>query len=517
MDYGYVAYESAIANGGGIITMKGSAKKTRGFLTLPLLLVAPIQTAVAQTTSATGPTERSATVVVNGVRSVSGQANNVVAAKSKVMSRNRASSCNFMSAHSAAEDDVALHYMSDFGMEGSSSNEAEHFSDLSPAGDVSNAPISSSLNGVNDTSTDSLSTPSVGCGPSDRRFAAGRNRIESKDTTLALGFEAFDNKDYPKAFALFNTAFTKVGYEEASLMLAKMHLYGLGTPKDPNQAIKWLKEVADGRFDPMRDRMKFDPKDPNVMNERVEASFMLARMYERGIGTAKNPLDAKKWYAKAAEFGFVPALNILGQAYLSGYGGDKNTSKAIAYFKDATEAGYVPSAYNLGKMYYTGDDGVPHDLKLAGAYFNVAAKAGHPGALFAAGRMFDLGEGVTADPEKAIVYYKEAAVKGNRDAEFALGTFFYNGEMVAKDLATARKLFDAAARQGQVDAMFNLGAMMSNGEGGPKDMAMAYVWFSLARLAGHQSADQVIKTVAPHLSAEERAKADAILQPERKS
>ncbi|TFW34650.1 tetratricopeptide repeat protein [Massilia horti] len=497
-----------------MITSKGSPRRCQAHLTLPLLLVALIQTAAAQTTA---PTEPSATVVVNGVRSVSGQANNVVAAKSKVMSRNRASSCNYMSEHKAAEDDVALNYMSDFGMEGSWSNDAEHFSDLSPAGDVSNAPISSSLDGMNDTGADSLSTPSVGCGPGDRRFAAGRNRIESKDTTLALGFEAFDNKNYPKAFELFATAYNKIGYEEASLMLAKMHLYGLGTPKDSNQAIKWLRQVTDARFDPMRDRMKFDPKDPHMMNERVEATFMLARMYERGIGTEKNPSEAKKWYAKAAEFGFVPALNILGQAWLSGYGGDKNISKAIAYFKEATEAGYVPSAYNLGKMYYTGDDGVPHDLKLAGAYFNVAAKAGHPGALFAAGRMYDLGEGVAADPSKAVVYYKEAAVKGNRDAEFALGTFFYNGEVVAKDLETARKLFDAAAKQGQVDAMFNLGAMISNGEGGPKDMALAYVWFSLAKQAGHQSADQVLRAVTPRLSAGERAKADAILKPERKS
>lgn len=48
--------------------------------------------------------------------------------------------------------------------------------------------------------------------------------------------------------------------------------------------------------------------------------------------------------------------------------------------------------------------------------------------------------------------------------------------------------------------MFNLGAMDANAEGGPRDMAMAYVWFSLAKAAGQQSADDALKSVAPKLT-----------------
>jgi hypothetical protein len=131
--------------------------------------------------------------------------------------------------------------------------------------------------------------------------------------------------------------------------------------------------------------------------------------------------------------------------------------------------------------------------------------------------MYDRGENVKADPNKAIVYYKEAAIRGDRDAQFALGTYFYEGEVVAKDLTTARKWFDAAAKRGQVDAMFNLGAMEVSGEGGPKDLAMAYVWFSLASTGGHQSADAALKAVTSTLTAQDRAKADAILKPPAKS
>lgn len=469
----------------------------------PVLFCTLLQGAFAQTTS---------TVTVQGTRAPAGQAGNVTAAKSKVMTHHRASSCNFMGSPSAAEDDVALAYMSDFGMEDSSSNEAEHFTDVAPGGDVSNAVTSSSLSGLDAAAADN-GTPSVGCGPSDRRFAAGRNHIERKDRSLALAYEAFDNKDYMRAAELFKTAWSKIGYDDAALALAKMNLYGLGMPKNPAQAISWLKEVTEARYDPGRDRQQFDPQYPLVMSPRSEAAFMLARIYERGIGVAKDAAQAKGWYERSADFGFVPALDVLGKGWLSGFAGERNPAKAQASFKQAAEAGYVPAQYDLGKLYYNGDEGVPRNPQLAAAWFGAAARAGHPDALFAAGRMLDLGQGIPADQKKAAIYYKQAAVKGNRDARYALATYFYEGGVVPKNLDTARQLFEAAAKQGQPDAMFNLGAMEANGEGGPRDAVGAYVWLSLASASGNADAAGALKSVAPLLTAQDQAKAEAILKP----
>jgi hypothetical protein len=468
----------------------------------PVLFCTLLQGAFAQTTS---------TVTVQGTRAPAGTAGNVNAAKSKVMTHHRASSCNFMGSPGAAEDDVALAYMSDFGMEDSSSNDAEHFTDVAPGGDASNAATSSSLAGLDDTAADT-GTPSAGCGPADRRFAAGRNHIERKDRSLALAFEAFDNKDYARAADLFTTAWNKIGYEEAALALAKMNLYGLGMPRNPARAISWLQEVTEARYDPGRDRQQFDPQYPLVMSPRSEAAFMLARIHERGIGVAKDPAQAKRWYERSADFGFVPALDILGQGWLS----ERKPVKAQTSFKEAADAGYVPAQYDLGKLYYNGDDGVPRNLQLAAAYFGAAARAGHPGALFAAGRMLDLGQGIPADQKKAAIYYKQAAVKGNRDARYALATYFYEGGVVPKNLDTARQLFEAAARQGQPDAMFNLGAMEVNGEGGPRDAVGAYVWLSLASASGNANAAGALKSVAPLLTALDLAKANAILKPATK-
>lgn len=476
----------------------------------PALLVL-LHTAAAQTTSA----PPSGTVVVQGQRDPLGTAGIVDTAKSKVLSHHYASSCGFMGTPTAAEEDVAQAYLRDFGMEDSYSNDIERFSDFAPDGDVSNTRTPSSIDGFAQSDLGD-GNARVYCGMSDRRFAAGRNAIARKDKSLAQAFEAYDNKDYARAFSLFNTAWTKVGYEEAALMLAKMNMFGMGTAKDPQRAIKWLREVADARFDPTRERMPFNPKQPLAMNEKIEAAFMLARIYEHGVGTPKDPKEAAHWYEKAADFGFVPALNMLGQGWQNGYVGQRNPAKALGYYKEAADKGYIPAQYNLGKLYYAGDGGVPRDLKLAGAYFAAAAKAGHPGAMFAAGRMYDLGEGVPSDEKRATVYYKDAAIRGDRDAQFALATYFYSGEVVPKDQATARKLFDAAARQGQPDAMMSLGAMEANGEGGPRDRVGAYVWLSLASASGLASAGDALKSIGPTLTAQERAKAEAILKPTAK-
>lgn len=478
-------------------------------LGLALLIAAPAL--LAQT----APEQPGATVTVTGKRAAGGDPTLINAAKSRVLSRNLSSSCNFLSAYSAAEDDVTLAYMRDRGLEDSASNEAERLRENSPNGDASTSGIASSL--PTEPLTDAAPATSPGCGRADRNFAGARNRIARKDTSLAEAFVAFDAGNFVKAREQATVAWDKIGYDEAALLLARIHLGGLGVPKDTPQAVAWLKKVTEARFDPIRDRVAFNPKDPEVMSARVEATLLLAKIYLRGMGTAKNPAEANKWYAKAAEIGFVPADNTLGMAALQGFGMPKSAAKAVGYFKEGAEAGYAPAEYNLARLYYQGDEGVPQDLKLAGAWFAQAARMGHPGALFAAGRMYDLGEGVPVDQKRAIVYYKESALKGDADAQSALATYFYTGEVVPKDLATARKLFTAAAQQGQVDAMFNLGVMMTQAQAGPKDLGMAFVWFTLAQDGGHPQAAAALKQIGPTLKPADQLRVDAVFKPQVKA
>ncbi|MDR7271335.1 TPR repeat protein [Pelomonas saccharophila] len=442
----------------------------------------------------------------------------VTAAKNKVLSRNYASSCAFMKGYSAAEDEVTLAYMRDFGLQDSPSNEAERFSDLSPGGNARTDAVGSAL-------TEELvagagpdpSPAAVACSGTDRRIAAGRNWIARKDKSLTQAFDAYEAGDYVQARARFEEGWNKLGYEESALMLGRIHLLGLGTPASTPRAMEWLLKVVDARYDPVADRMRFDPRRPNDITTRVDAALLLARIHLTGQGTKRDAAAAYRWWGKALDFGFEPAGTLLAQAELNGLGTAPDARRALAHLQVAAEAGHVQALYLLGQLYHhqlpRQPEGVPLDLQRAGAYYGAAAKAGHADATYAAARMLDLGEGVTAAPERALVLYKDAALKGHADAQNALATFFYRGEGVPQNLATARQLFQAAAQRRQPEAMFNLAVMLAQGQGGDQDLATAYAWCSLSKNLGHEQAAAALPSLAARLSPDERARAEAMLKP----
>lgn len=453
-----------------------------------------------------------------------------------VIGTRSASSCGFMDTTNSANDEAVQDYLT--GFYGEDANEMEEqsaptdpggnddtpqspasrtFRDTSPYGDASRDPA------IQGAAPAGLGTPgspgasqtpsSATCGPSDIAFAAARSQIARHDHSLADAYAAFDARDYPKALALFKASYNKMGYDVAALMEGKMYVAGLGTPRDMEKGIDWLKKATEGKFDPTTQAIRFSPDDPDYMNSPTDAAMTLAKIYVVGYGVPRNPAEAKRWYLKADAYGFVPASHIVGQIYENGYAGEKNLPKAVTYFKKAGIVGYAPSEYELGVIYYNGGEGVAEDKKLAADWLYQAAKRGNANALFAVGRMYDLGEGVATDTQKAVVYYKEAALKGQPDAQNALGLFFYTGEIVGKDLPTARRWFIEAAQGGNADAMFNIGVMMANGDGGAKDMAMAYVWFKLAEEVGLEKAGAAVKELDGKLTVEEKAKAEALLHP----
>nr|WP_315252701.1 SEL1-like repeat protein [uncultured Duganella sp.] len=387
---------------------------------------------------------------------------------------------------------------------------SRRFSGSAPLGDVSNMQESSSIPGVGTTSN-------LGpCNDNDRKVASAREYIIRKDKSFDAALTALDAKDYQQAAALLLSAYDKIGYPEAAVLLAKLSLNGLGMPRNAKDALDWLDKATMVRYDQGRETLRFNPKTPEALNGRIEAALLLAKLNLDGTdGLKKDPKAARKWYVNAAEWGYVPALNMLGLASRDGSLGAKNIKQALDYFKEAAEAGYAPAQFNLAALYAVGGDGMPQDQALARAWYAQAGQSGHARALYTLGRIYDLGEGTPADQAKAIVYYKAAALKSDPDALHALALYFYEGDQVAKNLDTARKLLTEAAMRGQREAMFNLAVMLSSGEGGPKDLGMAYVWFSLAKTSGHQRAGQALAELDKEMSPQDHATADAILKPRK--
>lgn len=463
------------------------------------------------------------TVKLQGQRNGGVDPSIVTAAKSKLLSRRFASSCAFMSGYSAAEDEATLAYLRNMRQLDSESNDAERFSDLSPGGNAKTDRVGSALEGSGgDTgSTVDPMAPATGCSATDKRFAAGRNWIARKDKSLAQGFDAYEAGDYAQARSRFEEGWHKLGYEEAALMLARMHLLGQGVPASTPQAVGWLRQVLDARYDPVADRLRFNPAQPDAVNTRVEAALLLARIHLTGVGTRRDAAAAYQAWAQALDFGFEPAGTLLAQAEISGVGTAPDGKRGLAHLQAAAEAGHVPALFMLGQLYQHrmpglpggAMAGVPLDLQRAGAYYGAAARAGHLQATYEAARMLDAGEGQPPAPQKAIVLYKEAALRGHADAQNALATYFYTGEVVEQNLATARQLFQAAAERRHPEAMFNLAVMLAQGQGGQKDLPAAYAWLSLCQALGLAKAEPALASVGARLSPEERARAEGLLKP----
>lgn len=387
------------------------------------------------------------------------------------------------------------------------------FNDTSPFGDAKRDGV------PRPTAATQSSDARDPCSQSDRTFAAGRNAIARKDKSLDRAFTAYDSGDYKTALEQFNINYKKLGYDESATMLGNMYLYGQGVKADPVQAAEWYTRVGNARFH--RDQYsRYDPNNPEAASPRAEAMVKLARMHLAGIGVAKDPQAARRWYAGAEELNYIPARFSYARMLLAGVGGDKDAAKALKLLTSAAEYGYAPAQYLLARTYDEGKDSA-RDPARALAWYQQAAINPRPDAMkayaeLAVARMYDQGIATKADPARALAFYKSAAVSGHPEAQNALATYFYEGGLVKQDLALARKLFIAAATQGQRDAMANVGVMLFKGEGGGVDVVQSYVWLSLAARLGHEGAPAMVAAVEPRLSSEQRTQAMAVLQPKPK-
>jgi TPR repeat protein len=453
------------------------------------------------------PISDSATVTIFG------RSRTYMSPNETMIDRSSASSCGFMDNYDVGSDPVYQNYMGGFSTGGM--DRSDHFSTSSPFGDASrpsNDRFGSDRDSYGRGGSDS------NCGPSARGFAAGRAFIAAHDHSLKDAFAAFDAKDYPKALTLFRASYSKMGFPAAAFMVGKMYLFGTGVPRDTAQAIVWLKKVADSGAVVPGTPPQFNPDDPEFMTTRADATMTLARIYLVGWDVPKDPKQARKWYSLADKIGHVPATHIMGTIYKDGFSVEPDVKQAVIYYKKAASVGYAPSQYALGEIYYFGDDGNPPDKVKAGAWLLEAAKHKYPDALFAVARMYDLGEGgAKVNPQTALYYYKEAAIKGQVEAQNVIALAFYTGQGVDKDLPTARKWFEKAAEGGSTEAMFNLGVMMANGEGGDKDLIKAYALFSVAQKNGLEKAGPALAELGAKLTPEQRAQADALLNPPPKS
>jgi TPR repeat protein/serine/threonine protein kinase len=231
---------------------------------------------------------------------------------------------------------------------------------------------------------------------------------------------------------------------------------GAGAPEDVQEAIRMYKLAAEQGFAP-------------AMNN-------LGDLYYHGTKVPRDDAEAIRWYRMAVQRGNASAANTLGVMYQNGRGLPKNDQEAATLYRQSAEKGHVLGRYNLAVMLRDGN-GVGQNHAEAARWFRLAADQGDMDAQANLGWMYREGLGVPQDYRESVRWYKMSADQGLAYALDSLGWMYQNGLGVQQDFTEAARLYRQAAEKGDGNAMNNLGRCYHNGWGVARDYAEAAKWY----------------------------------------
>lgn len=295
--------------------------------------------------------------------------------------------------------------------------------------------------------------------------------------------------------------------------IGSLYAGGLGVPRDPAAAFRWLERAA--------------------RSDHGAAQAAIGVAYSKGEGVEADYQESRLWLEKAAVKGYPIAEEGLGWLYQNGLGVPTDLAKAVELYEVASQLGNPAAKFALAELYAAGD-GVKSDTKRAIELYRAAAADDHPIALrrlaeslFAdstiedknealafcrravnagdveaivdLGLAYEKGWGVDRDPEKAAELYRKALAQGCKSAELRLeeqnpevqyqrGVACMEGETIPRDFTLAREWFEKASEQGHVDATCRLAELLQNGLGGNVDIRRAISLYEKADAGGSASA-----------------------------
>lgn len=114
--------------------------------------------------------------------------------------------------------------------------------------------------------------------------------------------------------------------------------------------------------------------------------------------------------------------------------------------------------------------------------------------------------------EEARALFEVYARSGNADAEELIGVMYAMGLGVERDDERAFDWYLRASLKGHPGAQSGLGWYYEVGRGLPApDMVRAYLWYALSAIGGDPDALDSLEEITPRLTAEERARAEILV------
>lgn len=250
-----------------------------------------------------------------------------------------------------------------------------------------------------------------------------------------------------------------------------------------------------------------------AQNGEAEAQNTIGRAYARGDGLAKSRSKARKWFERAARQGHpVSQYNL----YLLLTGGS-NTSptdraEALKWLKAAADRDWMVAQFRLAEIYRDGGPDIPQDMQKAAELYEAAAIQGYPPAQYNIGRFYEEGRGVQASATTAFGWFLKAARSGVTDAQIKVGMAYQRGRGVDQDQSESFRWFERAALRNSRIAQYNLSALYALGEGVDKNLVRAYAWSEMAARQGLPKAIANRDAYSRLLTAEQRARAEALVE-----
>ena len=246
--------------------------------------------------------------------------------------------------------------------------------------------------------------------------------------TGALGLQV----DHERAYHLYLQA-AKQNHAAASYRVAVCNEIGAGTRREPPRAAAFYRKAASLGDTP--------------------AMYKLGMILLNGLlGEPKNPREAINWLKRAAEQADEDnphALHELGLLH------EVPNSTFVPYdaphakglFTQAAQLGYTPSQYKLGQCYEYGSLTCPVDPRRSIAWYTKAAEKGDSEAELALSGWYLTGsEGVLKQSDsEAYLWARRAANKGLSNAEYAVGYYAEVGIGIKQDIEFAKRWYMRAA------------------------------------------------------------------------
>jgi hypothetical protein len=145
------------------------------------------------------------------------------------------------------------------------------------------------------------------------------------------------------------------------------------------------------------------------------AQYQLAQIYFKGLGTAKDPQLGLQYLKKAADKNYIDAIFDLSVLYSEGKYVKQDLTKAFELTRIAAGKDLAAAQFNLAVMYYNGQ-GVRKDLLQASRWYQRAANLNYALAQFNLALMYFNGEGVEKSTEMSYIWNSIAAINGYPDA-----------------------------------------------------------------------------------------------------